>query len=60
MEENKDLIEEVRRHLASLPANSVVDTFAYANAIEGAFQASLREIQAVIRREARVIGVSSS
>jgi hypothetical protein len=58
MDEKRDLIEEVRRHLASLPANATVDTFAYANAIEGAFQASLREIQAVIRREAQFLGVT--
>lgn len=58
MIENKDLIEEVRRHLAAAPAGAVVDTFAYANAIEGASQASLREIQDVIRREARDLGVT--
>jgi len=48
----------VRRHLASAPSNAIVDTFAYANAIEGAFQASLREIREVIRREARDLGVA--
>jgi hypothetical protein len=58
MIENKDLIDEVRRHLASAPSNAIVDTFAYANAIEGAFQSPLREIQEVIRREARDLGVA--
>lgn len=58
MDENKDLVDEVRRHIASAPAGTVIDTFAYANAIEGAFQASLREIQAVVRREASSLGVA--
>ncbi len=57
MDENKDLIDEVRRHLATIPDTSSVDTLAYANAIGSAFQTSLREVQAVIRREALNLGV---
>lgn len=53
-----DLIDEVRRHLASAPPGTVVDTFAYANAIEGAFTESLREIRAIIRREAEALRVA--
>lgn len=55
---NSALIEEIRRHLANAVRGDVVDSFAYANAIEGAFKESTREIQTVIRREARALGVN--
>jgi hypothetical protein len=55
---NPDLVEEIRRHLASTARGDTVDSFAYANAIGGAFKESTREIQTVIRREARVLGVN--
>lgn len=57
MGENKDLVDEIRRHIASAPAGATIDTFAYANAIESAFEVSLRDIRAIIRREAQALRV---
>jgi hypothetical protein len=54
---NPDLVEEIRRHLATLRGDTV-DSFAYANAISGAFKESTREIQTVIRREAQALGIN--
>lgn len=55
---NPALVEEIRRHLANATRGDTVDSFAYANAIQGAFRESTREIQTVIRREARALGIN--
>lgn len=53
---DRELVAEIRRHLGNARPGEVIDTFAYANAIQGAFKQSLREIQTVIRREANALG----
>lgn len=49
-------VDEIRRHLANASPRDVIDSFAYANAIGAAFKESVREIQTVIRREAKILG----
>lgn len=55
---NTALVEEIRRHLANALRGQTVDSFAYANAIGGAFKESTKEIQTVIRREAQALGIN--
>ncbi|MGM4886329.1 hypothetical protein [Tardiphaga sp. 11_C7_N12_6] len=54
---NAALVEEIRRHLANALRSQTLDSFAYANAIGGAFKESTKEIQTVIRREAAALGI---
>jgi hypothetical protein len=55
---NPALVEEIRRHLANALRGDVIDSFTHASAIGGAFKECIREIQTVLRREAKALGLS--
>lgn len=54
---NAEMLDEIRRHLASHGAAQVINSLAYATALSVVASVSTRELQDTIRREALLLGV---
>ena len=54
---NDDLLDEIRRYIASTKQGEVIDSYAYAIAISQAVGLNAREIQDAVRREAALLDV---